>query len=119
MARFTIDGKTHDIDVRKLGLHEAMAVENATGMSMDDLGKGLVAGRVTAMAAYIWIILKFRCHEDVTWEQIESGERYVDVATMTVEDTPDPTAAAEAAPAATTSTEGESATSPPSPTSAT
>ena len=118
MARFTIDGETYDVDVKKLGLHEVIAVQRATGYSMEQLVNGLVSKDAVALAAYLWIILKFRKGEDVTWEQIESGERYIDIAAIKVEHEPDPTEAAEAAPA-TTSNEGESVIFPPSPTSAT
>lgn len=117
MARFTIDGETHDVDVKKLGLHEVIAVQRATGYSMEQLVNGLVGKDAVALAAYIWIILR-RNGEDVTWAQIESGERYIDIAAIQVEHEPDPTEAAEVA-LPTTSTEGESAISPLSPISAT
>ncbi|WP_433252856.1 hypothetical protein ACQPYK_08555 [Streptosporangium sp. CA-135522] len=84
-VRMTIEGETFEVDVNKLGLHEGIAIQRATSLTATDLANGLNNGDMIAMAAYVWIVLKFRKGEDISWEQIESGERYVDLAAIKME----------------------------------
>lgn len=84
-ARMTIEGETFETDPNKLALHEGIALQKATGMTAKDLEAGLVAGDFMAMAAYVWINLRFRLKKDITWEQIESGEYPVDLGAIKME----------------------------------
>ncbi|MEV4159010.1 hypothetical protein [Nonomuraea dietziae] len=106
MARFHIDGEIYEVDANKLMMHEGIAVQRATGLNARALAAGLEEGDSIALAAYVWIIFKFRKGMDVTWQQIESGEHPINLATIKVEvDEVDPT---EAAPAtAATSSDGD------------
>jgi hypothetical protein len=86
VAIVTIDGESAEIDVNKLGLHEAMALQKATGFRPKELGEKLAAGDAVAMGAFIWLWLRFRMGKvDVTWEDIESGAYPVDMASIRVD----------------------------------
>lgn len=81
----SIKGKTPvEIDLDDIALHEAIAVEKATGWTMTELGRQLTAERMDAFAGLLWLVLRFRLKEDVTFEQITSGEYRISLKTDVV-----------------------------------
>lgn len=96
MAKITIEGETAELDLRKLGLHESIALQKATGYRPTQLAEQLQAEDAIAMAAFVWIVLR-RMGKDVTWPQIESGEYYVDQAAIVIEYDEEELAAQDAA----------------------
>lgn len=84
MAKITIEGESAEIDLKKLGLHESIALQRATGFRPKELAEHLTNEDAIAMAAFVWLVLR-RMGKDVTWEQIETGEYYVDQAAIVIE----------------------------------
>ncbi|MBB2909326.1 hypothetical protein FHS43_000572 [Streptosporangium becharense] len=103
--RMTIQGETFETDPNRLALHEGIALQKATGLTAKDLEAGMQNGDFLALAAYVWINLKFRLGKDVSWAQIETGEYEIDLAAIKVEriDEPGPTKAGRARDRAATS----------------
>ncbi|MFD9943195.1 hypothetical protein ACFWYW_14620 [Nonomuraea sp. NPDC059023] len=101
MAKISIAGETIELELGKLPLHEALALQKATGWRPPELGEALQAQDMLAIAGLAWLILKFRMGKDVTFDDICDGTYVVDLATFKIENegeaTPDPTEPAGAA----------------------
>ncbi|MEV4173978.1 hypothetical protein [Nonomuraea sp. NPDC049709] len=66
-------GPPVEIDLDDLALHEAIALEDETGWTMKEMAQELQAQRMKAIAALVYLILKFRLHEDLTYEDLITG----------------------------------------------
>lgn len=62
-----------ELDLEDIALHEAIAIEDATGYTVDELGQHLKAKRMKAFAALLWLLLRFRLGEEVSYADIVSG----------------------------------------------
>lgn len=100
MAKIHINGETVDMRVQRLPLHQALAIERATGWSVAEFATQLQAGRMAAVAAMAWLVLKFHMGKsELTYEDITEGNYEIDLATWKVElDETDQVETAEGAP---------------------
>lgn len=91
MAKITFAGETVDMDLAALHLHEALALQKATGMRPPQLGEALAGQDMLAIAALIWLILKFRLGKpELTFDEVCDGTYDIDLSTFKVEDDPEP-----------------------------
>jgi len=92
MAKVHINDEVVDFDISRLGLHEVLALQRATGMRPPDLEQALNATDMEAVAALAWLIVKFRLgHSEVTFEDVTEGRYEIDLGKWRVEvDEPEP-----------------------------
>ncbi|MEU8270825.1 hypothetical protein AB0B89_27165 [Sphaerisporangium sp. NPDC049002] len=91
MAKITVAGESVDLELGSLPLHEALALQKATGMRPPQLGEALAQQDMLAIAALCWLILKYRMGKDVTFDDICDGTYPVDLGSFSVEeDEPEP-----------------------------
>lgn len=75
MLRFTHDGETIDVEVEKLALHEAFAIQKATSHKLPAFLKAMEAGDAEAYIALGWMIIKYRMGRgDVTFDDVAEGK---------------------------------------------
>jgi hypothetical protein len=83
-------GPPVEVDLDDIALHEAIAVEEATGWTVSELATRLKSESMLAFAGLLWLVLKFRLGEDVTFTQLRTGEYHLsmknDVVIADVED---------------------------------
>lgn len=96
MAKVHIGDEVVEFDIGRLGLHEALALQKATGFRPPELEQALAARDMVAVAGLAWLIVKFRMgHDEVTFDDICEGRYEIDLGSWKVEmDEPeaDPTA---------------------------
>jgi hypothetical protein len=81
MLRFTHAGESVEVDIEKLGLHEGLALQRATGHKMPAFLEAVKATDMQALCALGFVLLKFRMGKtDVTLEDVEEGRVPVSIA---------------------------------------
>lgn len=73
MDKVTYNGKTVEVDLKRLPIHEGIALQRKTGFRAIELGEKLKVGDFEAMGAYAWYVLKFKMGQDVSYEDICDG----------------------------------------------
>lgn len=99
-TKIHINGEVVELELGRLPLHEALALQRKTGKTPPEIARALEAQDLEAVAALAWFILRYRMgKEDLTFEDVTEGRYEVDINSWRVEvdDAPDPTAAAGAA----------------------
>lgn len=99
MDKVTYQGQTYEVDLKRMPIHEGLAVQRKTGFRAIELGEKLKLGDWEAMAAYAWVFLKFKMGRDVEYEDICDGTHPVDWQDFQIETSDGeagPTVAAEA-----------------------
>lgn len=89
--KITVEGTAYDYDPSRLGMREGMELERVTGMSFDEIQRGLGTMRPAAVGALIYL-LKRRAGEEVDWSTLD-----FDILSIQVEDDPEPPGPTEAA----------------------
>lgn len=97
MPRIIVGDDAVEFDLNRMALHEGIAIQDATGWRVTELGDALQVGDLKALAALAWIALK-RMGKDVTWSDIIEGRHPIDIRSIKVEtdDEPDPPTGAAA-----------------------
>lgn len=95
MLEFTHDGKTVEVDLDGLPLHEGLALQQATGKRITEFAQAIQAADMEAFAALGWVLVKFRCGKpDVTFKDVCEGRVSIKLSDF---DDPEARAAAKAA----------------------
>lgn len=84
MARIHVGGESVEFDMNHLPLHEAIALQKATGWRMQQLGVAMKEGDALAIAALAWLALN-RMGKDISFADIESGAYPIDLASISVD----------------------------------
>ncbi|MCT9932453.1 hypothetical protein N5079_19820 [Planotetraspora sp. A-T 1434] len=97
MPRIVIGDESAEFDLSRLALHEGIAIQDATGWRVTEVGDAMAKGDLKAVAALAWIALR-RMGKDVTFADITEGRYPIDIMSIRIEtdEEPDPTPAAGA-----------------------
>ena len=92
---FRVDGQDYDFDVDKLLNVELIAIERATGLTVNQWAAGLDAGSAVAVTGLVWVMRK-RTEPTLKFEDVSFPMSTFELvpAPETVEVDVDPTAAA-------------------------
>ena len=94
MPKINIGGESVELDFGRMPLHEALALQKATGWRPPELGEALAQQDMMAIAGLAWLVVHFRMgKKDVSYDDICEGRYVVDLSEFSVEadDEPDPT----------------------------